>query len=144
MQTRQWHLFLVLVVGLPLKLHRSQGLFFPKTAILMLRERFLIAKNTCDRSALHTSANTQSASGHRLPQCATIVGHTTSFMPLPPLIYIYISVTLKFPSYFLIVWGRFLRSRPQTGNTGLRRVHTCRHRSVDLCWQCRTIRWSRS
>ena len=47
MQTRQWHLFLVLVVGLPLKLHSSQGLFFPKTAILMLRERFLIAENTC-------------------------------------------------------------------------------------------------
>ena len=40
--------FLVLVVGLPLKLHSSQGLFFPKTAILMLRERFLIAENTCE------------------------------------------------------------------------------------------------
>ena len=49
MQTRQWHLFLVLVVGLPLKLHSSQGLFFPKTAILMLRERFLIAENTCGK-----------------------------------------------------------------------------------------------
>ena len=48
MQTRQWHLFLILVVGLPLKLHSSQGLFFPKTAILMLRERFLIAENTCE------------------------------------------------------------------------------------------------
>ena len=37
-------------VGLPLKLHSSQGLFFPKTAILMLRERFLglIAENTCE------------------------------------------------------------------------------------------------
>ena len=49
MQTRQWHLFLVLVVGLPLKLHSSQGLFFPKTAILMLRERFLIAENACEK-----------------------------------------------------------------------------------------------
>ena len=49
LQTRQWHPFLVLVVGLPLKLHSSQGLFFPKTAILMLRERFLIAKNTCEK-----------------------------------------------------------------------------------------------
>ena len=48
MQTRQLHLFLVLVVGLPLKLHSSQGLFFPKTAILMLRERFLVAENTCE------------------------------------------------------------------------------------------------
>ena len=38
-----------------------------------------------DRSALHTSVNTQNASGHRVPQCATIVGRTTSFMPLPPL-----------------------------------------------------------
>ena len=35
--------------GLPLKLHSSQGLFFPKTAILMLRERFLIAENTCEK-----------------------------------------------------------------------------------------------
>ena len=42
-------MFLVLVVGLPLKLHSSQGLFFPKTAILMLRERFLIAENTCEK-----------------------------------------------------------------------------------------------
>ena len=49
MHTRQWHPFLVPVVGLPLKLHSSQGLFFPKTAILMLRERFLIAKNTCEK-----------------------------------------------------------------------------------------------
>ena len=73
-------MFLVLVVGLPLKLHSSQGLFFPKTAILMLRERFLIAENTCenffpalhaDRSALCTSA--------------LQVGRTTSSMPLPPL-----------------------------------------------------------
>ena len=86
MQTRQWHLFLVLVVGLLLKLHSSQGLFFPKTAIWMLQERFLIAKNTCEKafSALRVSANTQSASGHRLLQCTTIVGRTTSFMPLPP------------------------------------------------------------
>ena len=50
MQTRQWHPFLVLVVGLPLKLHSSQGLFFPRTAILMLRERFLIAENTCKKN----------------------------------------------------------------------------------------------
>ena len=35
-------------VGLPLKLHSSQGLFFPKTAILVQRERFLIAENTCE------------------------------------------------------------------------------------------------
>ena len=53
MQTWQWHLFLVLVVGLPLKLHSSQGLFFPKTAILMLRERFLIAENTCENFFPH-------------------------------------------------------------------------------------------
>ena len=53
MQTRQWHLFLVLVVGLPLKLHSSQGLFFPKTPILMLRERFLIAENTYENFFPH-------------------------------------------------------------------------------------------
>ena len=48
-QTRQWHLFLVLVLGLPLILHTSQGLFFPKTAVWMLREHFLIAKSTCEK-----------------------------------------------------------------------------------------------
>ena len=32
-QSCQWHLFLILVLSLPLNLHTSQGLFFPKTAI---------------------------------------------------------------------------------------------------------------
>ena len=91
MQTR---LFLVLVVGLPLKLHSSQGLFFPKTANFMLRERFLIAKNTCENFFPRFARTDQrfaplptrrALSGHRLPQCATIVSRTTSFMPLPPL-----------------------------------------------------------
>ena len=91
MQTR---LFLVLVVGLPLKLHSSQGLFFPKTANFMLRERFLIAKNTCEnffprfaRTDQHFAPlpTRRALSGHRLPQCTTIVSRTTSFMPLPPL-----------------------------------------------------------
>ena len=38
-----------------------------------------------DRSALRASVNTESASGHRLRRCATILGRTTLSMPLPPL-----------------------------------------------------------
>ena len=62
MQTRQWHLFLVLVVGLPLKLHSSQGLFFPKTTVLMLQECFLIAENTCEK--IFCASRRQIATSH--------------------------------------------------------------------------------
>ena len=50
MQTRQWHLFLVLVLGLPLKTpHQPRSFFSSKTAIWMLQERFIITKNTCKK-----------------------------------------------------------------------------------------------
>ena len=93
-QTRQWHLFLVLVLGLPLILHTSQGLFLPKTAVRMLRERFLTAKNTCEfffpRFA-RTDRRFVPLQTQRAPPGTAFGGRydcggrTTLSMPLPPL-----------------------------------------------------------
>ena len=87
--------------GLMLILHTSQGLFFPKTAVWMLRERFLIAKNTCEKFFPRFTPN---ASGHRLRRCATIVGRTTLSMPLPSL-YVPNQSNISGYIYIVIRWA---------------------------------------
>ena len=91
MQTRQWHLFLVLVLGLPFKFHTSQGLFLSQIgrldATIALPHPYKYCGNilSTDRSALCTSAEMQSTSGHHLLWCTMMVGRTTFSVPLPPL-----------------------------------------------------------